>query len=77
VRLQSLSTEGDPAAWLASGLIVSAPPHMVTGADGELSVGGLPHGEYRWSVELPSGDVLAGDVTLAPAGVEELRVVVP
>lgn len=77
VRLQSVSHDGDPEAWLRDGLIVASPAGMETDGDGNLRVGGLPHGKYRWAVELASGDVLSGEVTLPPAGVEELRVVVP
>jgi hypothetical protein len=77
VRLQSVSNDGDPEVWLRDGLIVASPGSMVTDGDGVLRVGGLPHGEYRWTVELASGDTLGGEVTLPPAGIEELRVVVP
>lgn len=60
-----------------AGMIASSPANMLTDDDGRLRIGGLPHGNYRWTVESPSGDALTGELTLPPAGVEELRVVVP
>lgn len=77
VRLESLSNDGDPAAWLQSGLVASTPAGMITDDDGTLTVRGLPHGEYRWSVELADGDALSGKLLLDPASVGNLRVTVP
>ncbi len=75
IGLQSVEFDAEVETWIAEGRCES--DGLSSDEKGRIGVRGLPHGPYRWSLELPDGGQLDGEIELAPGIVNELPVILP
>lgn len=65
LKLTDQSTGTDVAQWLTPGGVQAGPGGLVSDASGAVSLDGLPHGEYAWSVPAIG---TSGSLTVPPLG---------
>lgn len=64
--LRSVDFEVDVADWIAAGKLPAPAGGLVTDERGELRIGGLPNGAYRYTLVAPDGRVASGEVDVPP-----------
>ena len=77
VRIVSDEFETDVTQWVQSGLVSASPASLTTDEDGELVLEGLPHGEYRWTVEHPASNAVSGSATVPRGQLASLTATLP
>ncbi len=64
--LRSVEFGRDVADWIAAGKLPAPAGGLVTDERGELRIGGLPNGAYRYTLVAPDGRVASGEVDVPP-----------
>jgi hypothetical protein len=64
IALHNVEFDTDVASWIANGSVAASSPTLSTDEQGQLTVQGLPRGEYRWSVPASDGSTKTGTVVV-------------
>jgi hypothetical protein len=66
IALHSVELYTDVSSWIANGSIEGSSHALAADEHGQLTIQGLPRGEYRWSLLAPDGSTKTG-VVVVPA----------
>lgn len=77
LRLTSDEFGASVATWLQDERITASSAQLTTGADGVLTLTGLPHGSYSWRAEAPTGELLSGTAIVPPGGLARESITLP
>ncbi len=75
--LHSAEFETDVADWVRKGRVLAGAEGMVSGAEGTLSLSGLPNGPYRYFVRAPDGRTAGGELEVPPHARTEVTATLP
>jgi len=75
VQLTSLEFEADVAEWIEAERVPET--DLVTDASGQIQIGRLPSGPYRWQIRLSQGEFVEGTLEVLPGDVTTSLLSIP